>query len=470
MSTTANKKIAMDKGAMAKWAVTILLSVVVACIPLNDVYTSEMRWFFVVTIFNILLLAFGLLPTIVPAILLPLGYWIFNVAEPTIIYGAWGNQIAWVVLGGLIFATMMGKSGLSKRIAYKCMMLARGNYTALMFILLIPGVVITPFVPAAVARCAIFGAILITLCQAMGYKPNSPKAVIAFAVGYMVSCNTSYLFYTGSNANIIAVSFLESVGISVDFQRYLVANFVPVLLWLITSIALIFLLNRSKEKEDRQVVRAHIQKEYASLGRITGQEKRMLCVMAVVMVLLLTTNYHPLNAGMIFCLAVAVGFLPGINLIEQKDLQQVNFTMVFLVTACVAIGDVATDLGAGKLLMDALMPYAPQTFLALTVFIWIIVVLGNLLMTPLAIISALGVPLVALAQSMGFNPEAIIYIFLFSTNAIILPYEIAASMVLFGFGMMDMKNFAKNFSVVGLWSLVCIIIFMIPWFKLIGLL
>lgn len=452
-----------------QWLTTLLITGMMWCIPVNEVLSRELKMFFVVTVFNILLLAFSLLPTIVPAILLPLGYWIFKVSAPSVIYGAWGNQIAWVVLGGLVFAHMMGNSGLSKRLAYKCMTLAKGNFTVLMFILLIPGIIIAPFVPAAVARCAIFGAILISLCQAMGYQPNSPKAVIAFVVGYIVSSNTGWLFYTGSNANIIAVGILETAGFPTTFVRYLICNFIPVFLWLITSIIIVIWLNRNQEKEDKTAIQEHIQAQYKVLGKMTEAEIKMLVIMAVVMVLLLTTKYHPLNAGMIFCLAVVVGFLPGVNLLQESDLQKVNFSMVFLVTACLAIGDVAADLGAGMLIITGIMPYAPHSFIALAIFIWVISVLGNLLMTPLALIASLGVPLITLAQNLGFSPEAITYIFLFSTNAIVLPYEIAASIVLFGYGMMDIKNFIKNFAAIGLWSLVCIVIFMIPWFKLIGM-
>ncbi len=452
-----------------KWAITIICTVLVLCIPVNDVFTSQMKYFFAITLFNIFLLAFSLLPLIVPALLLPMGYWIFQVAEPSIIYGSWGNQIAWVVLGGLIFANMMTNSGLSKRIAYKCMTLARGNFVTLMFILLIPGIIITPFVPAAVARCAIFCTILMSLCQAMGYDAYSPKAVIAFVVGYIVSINTSYLFLTGTNANLIAVGFLENVGISVSFGRFFICNFVPSLLWLIASIILVFFLNRTKAKDDKVAMKKHLDQQYRSLGKMTATEKKMLTMMIVVMVLLLTSNYHSLNAGMIFCVAIAVGFLPGINLIKQTDLQKVNFTMVFLVTACVAIGDVATALGAGELLMNVLMPYAPDSFGMMSIFVWIITVLGNLLMTPLAIISSLSLPVITLAQNFGINPEAIIYIFLFSTNAVILPYEVAAGMVFFGFGMINTKQFMKNLGAIGLLSLISIFIFYIPWFKIIGL-
>lgn len=459
----------MKKADKIKWLVAIILTICVLFIPVNDTFTMQIKLFLAITVFCILLLAFDIVPVIVPSILLPLAYWIFKVADPAIIYHAWGDQIAWIVVGGLMFAFMMNKSGLSKRIAYKSMTLARGNFVALMFIMIIPGLIIAPFVPAALARCALFAAIMMSLCEALGYKADSPKAVIAFVVGYIVSSNAGWLFYTGSNANVTAMGYLQSVGINVTFSRYLVYNFVPELLWLIGSVALVILFNRDKEKEDRHAIQEHVKKQYAELGKMSAQEKKMLVLMIITVVLLLTTNYHSLNAGQIFALVVVIGFFPGINLIAGKDMSQINFSMVFLVTACVAIGDVATELNAGSILMDSLMPYAPKSFLALTLFIFIVAFVGNFLMTPLALIAALTVPIITLSQNLGFNPEALVYLFLFSTSAILLPYEITASVILYGFGMMTMKNFIKNFLIISVWTLITIFIFIIPWMKITGL-
>lgn len=462
--STPNTLKAMPTAAKVKWLINILLTAAVFLIPTTDQFTMQIKIFLAITVFNILLMAFDLIPIIVPSLLLPLAYWIFKVADPTIIYHAWGDQIAWIVVGGLFFAYMMNASGLSKRIAYKCMILARGNFIALMFIMIIPGLIIAPFVLAALARTALFCAIMMSLCDALGYKADTPKAIMAFVVAYIVSANSGWLFLTGSNANIIATSYLQSVGVNIDFFSYLFYNFPPELLWIIGSVAIVVLLNRDKAKgEDREHIRSHVKEQYAALGKMSGKETKMLVLMILTFALLLTTNYHSLNAGQIFTLIVVIGFFPGMDLMKAQDISKINFSMVFMVTACVAIGDVSMELNAGQVLMDALMPYAPQSLLALAFF-------GNLLMTPLALLAALSMPLITLSQNLGINPEAIIYIFLYSTAALILPYEITAGVVMYGYGMISMKNFLKNFSAIAIWTLLCIFIFIIPWFKLTGLL
>lgn len=469
--STQNGIAAMSTSAKIKWIINILLPAAVFLIPTSDQFTMQIKIFLALTLLNILMMAFDLIPIIVPSLLLPLSYWIFKVADPAVAYHAWGDQIAWIVVGGLFFAYMMNASGLSKRIAYKCMILARGNFIALMFIMIIPGLIIAPFVPAALARTALFCAIMMSLCDALGYKADTPKAIIAFVVAYIVGSNAGWTVMTGSNANIIATTYLQQNGISVDFFSYMFYNLPPELLWIIGSVAIIILMNRDKNnKEDPAHLRAHVKEQYAALGKMSGKEKKMLVLMILTFALLLTTNYHSLNAGMIFTLIVVIGFLPGIDLLQSSDISKINFSMVFMVTACVAIGDVSMELNAGQILMDALMPYAPKSLLALALFVFIIAFVGNLLMTPLALLAALSMPLITLSQNLGLNPEGILYIFLYSTAALILPYEITAGVVMYGFGMVNMKNFLKNFTAISIWSLICVFIFMVPWFKITGLL
>lgn len=469
--STQNSIAAMSTSAKIKWIINILLPAAVFLIPTSDQFTMQIKVFLALTLLSILMMAFDLIPIIVPSLLLPLSYWIFKVADPAVAYHAWGDQIAWIVVGGLFFAYMMNASGLSKRIAYKCMILARGNFIALMFIMIIPGLIIAPFVPAALARTALFCAIMMSLCDALGYKPDTPKAIIAFVVAYIVGCNGGWPVLTGSNANIIATTYLQQNGISVDFFSYMFYNLPPELLWIIGSVAIVILMNRDKkDKEDPAHLRAHVKEQYTALGKMSGKEKKMLVLMIITFALLLTTNYHSLNAGMIFTLIVIIGFLPGIDLLQSSDISKINFSMVFMVTACVAIGDVSMELNAGQILMDALMPYAPKSLLALCLFIFVVAFVGNLLMTPLALLAALSMPLITLSQNLGLNPEGILYIFLYSTAALILPYEITAGVVMYGFGMVNMKNFLKNFAAIAIWTLLCIFIFIIPWFKITGLL
>ncbi len=52
----------MSNAAKIKWAATILISICIYLIPVNEVFTFEMRAFLVATVFSLSLAAFELVP------------------------------------------------------------------------------------------------------------------------------------------------------------------------------------------------------------------------------------------------------------------------------------------------------------------------------------------------------------------------------------------------------------------------
>ena len=72
--STAPQNILSDRSLLVKWAVTIIIPLLVCLIPLNEMYTQTMRLYFVTTLFVIFLFAFETLPTLISALLLPALY------------------------------------------------------------------------------------------------------------------------------------------------------------------------------------------------------------------------------------------------------------------------------------------------------------------------------------------------------------------------------------------------------------
>ena len=75
-------------------------------------------------------------------------------------------------------AHIMQKTGVSKRLAYSLMLLARGNFYIVIAMLIVAGVIMAMFVPASIARVAIFGAIALSIRDAMGWKDDTKKTII----------------------------------------------------------------------------------------------------------------------------------------------------------------------------------------------------------------------------------------------------------------------------------------------------
>ena len=464
----------LSKSDRVKWLISILLTAAIWLTPTNSIFTPAMRSFSSLTALAMLLLAFELTPIFVPAVLLPVGYTLFHVAPKEVIYNAWTGQVPWVLIGSMLVASILEKTGLSKRIAYRTLLLARGNLFVLMFTFLLAGIIVGAFVPASMARTALFGTIMLSLCQAMGYKANSKYALIGFATVYIVSNDVSMSWMTASNANIILTGLMASAGVPVGWIDYAVYSLVPSVIWMSVEIIVLFILYSRREvfqgggTASAHQTREYLREQYAGLGPMGTAEKKALIFVCIIVLLLLTSNLHVLNPGQIFILTACAAFLPGINIAGNDDLKAINFSMVLLVVGCISIGDVASSMGVGKLMVTSLIPHMPRDVFGLSAFVAGLCFIGNMLMTPLALVSGLTVPIVELCNSIGVNPIGMCFIFWLSCMSILLPYETTTALLMYSYNMMSIKEFIKIFLVKTVITFIATFAIFIPWLYVVG--
>ena len=473
MSTNTVKK--LSNGEKLKWVILVAFLAVLYLLPEGEVYTAQIKGFCLVTIAGIYLVAFELMPAYIAATLIPVGYWILQVVPAGVAFGSWTQQFPWIILGAFMVAHIMQKTGVSKRLAYSLMLLARGNFYIVIAMLIVAGVIMAMFVPASIARVAIFGAIALSIRDAMGWKDDTKKTIILIMGVYFAASAASYLWYTGSNGNVIVAGMLESAGYGVSWTEWALYNALPGLISIaIQMVIVIFFVNKFCKDDGQSLVPAemnrYIKEEYAKLGKMSVSEIKATVMLAGLFILLLTNGkLHSWNPGQVFIFMALLAYLPGIQLLEQADTKQINFSVVFLITGFIAIGDAATSLGLGDIFVEKALPYLPHSVYGLSAISFFIAFFGIMLMTPLAIGSAFTVPMVNIAVTLGINPTGLIMVFWNSCVATLFPYEVNADILLFSYGLISMKNYIK----IGLLrsALVFVLLFVvyIPWFKIIGI-
>ena len=172
-----------------------------------------------------------------------------------------------------------------------------------------------------------------------------------------------------------------------------------------------------------------------------------------------------------FLLLPLICFLPGINLGQTQDIERVNFKFLFFITGCMAIGTVANGLGIGALISNMLLPYlSTLSTVSLVSMVWLLAVLVNFLLTPLAAMAAFGVPLAQIAADLGLNPLPVMYAFFQGLDQVIFPYEYALYLVPFSFGMVRLNDFMKAFAMKMGVAFIYLLLIGVPFWKLIGLL
>ena len=469
MSVAELPRLSMKK--KIEWIALLIVLAALAVIPCGPTYTLQVKEFCIISIAGIAMMALELVPAYVAAIFLPMGFWFLKVAEPEIVFGAWTQEIPWVVLGSLLVAVIMNKTGLSKRLAYGLMILGRGNFYAVLAMMVVAGCITTFFVPAAVARGALFGAIALSLTDAMGWENNKKHTILLFTAVQLAATATSYMVMTGTNSDFVVAGALESAGYPISWGQWAYYNLIPGFIEIIIVFLIITFVYRNHDagntKEmDSHAMHAYIKEQYKTLGKPNKQEIKAIILFVVILIMLLTSNYHSMSP----MLMALIAFLPGVNLLTGKDGKNINYTTLFLVTSCVAIGDVAKELGLGTLFVDKLMPMLPHSTIALTAVVFALCFFGNMLMTPVALASACTLPIINIALALDQNPFGLVMLWWTACGATVFPYEATADLLIFGYGKMSMKEWIKIGLIRSATLFVTRFVLYIPWFKIIGIL
>ncbi len=103
---------AKSSSVLIKWLLTLLVPLIFLLIPVSDTYTSELQMFFMITIFIIIMLAFDLLPTLLPAVLLPTLYLLSGIAPIETIFSPWVGTTIFMILGAFVFTNVLEQCGL----------------------------------------------------------------------------------------------------------------------------------------------------------------------------------------------------------------------------------------------------------------------------------------------------------------------------------------------------------------------
>jgi di/tricarboxylate transporter len=398
-----------DRIQLIYWAVTVIAPLIVMMIPTGETFTPVIRNFLAITLCAILIFAFETLPQMIPAILLPVAYIVAGIAPEQAVFGPWSTSVPWMFLGGILMANCLESAGLLKRVAYWCIIKTGGTYNRILYGIMFTGIILNLLIPAqAVIPLAAF---TYGICLALDLGRSKESAGIMLT-GAMAALTPLYFFYN-PNFNIIAGAGITVYDVPMTWFVYFFHN-APMILW---SFFCVFLITKLFKPSREINCRQYVSEAYGKLGALTSKEKKGL-----------------------------------------------------FVTACMSIGAASNVLGIGKIIAGYATPAMEAGSTGLTlILVWVLSVVSNFIMTPLAIWAAFTAPLAEIALSLDINPFSFYYIIHIATNQIILPYEYALVLIYFSFGLIRLQDFVKFFSLKMMFNIIFIVVIMIPYWKFIGL-
>ncbi|MPW26554.1 SLC13 family permease [Alkalibaculum sp. M08DMB] len=445
-----------------KWAIVILVPIIIMFIPTTETFTPELRKYAAITLTSIILFVLNIIPTAVTAMGLMILYVIFNVVPGEVAFGAWTNFIPWMVLGGFLLANVLDRIGLLNRIAYWSIMKTGGTYFGIIAGLGLGGIILNVLAPGRVYVA--FAALGYGICKALNLKVSKESGGIMLAA-FISSWFPTFFLYNSNFATIQGLGAAVT-DVTVTYVQYLYHN-IPYVIWYFVLLFLLAKLTKPKEKID---IKDFVTIEYTKLGKITKPEIQGAIGAIILVIFLLTANVHKINIGWGFALIPLLYYVPGLKIGTVEDMQKINYQMVIFVTGALSIGQAASALGLGTLIANALLPIlvgkSPYFVFAA---IWVTVVISKFFLTPLAVYATLTVPLTEIALNLNIDPLPVYYAMNVATSEIILPYQWALVLIFTGYGMISTKDFVKLWGMKMALSIIFLLAIAVPYWMLIGL-
>ena len=426
-----------------------------------------MATFFALTTWAILSWILETLPENLVAILLPAFYVIFHVGTGKQVFAPWGSSIPWLIIGGMIMGLIMMQTGLSKRIALWSIRIAGLSFTRVMVGLMLAGLIISPFVPSVMGKAAIVAVICLGICQALKLEPGSREGATVYLIGFLAVACPKLAYLTGGGDIVIAMKFAGDVaGAPISWGEYFVQSFPLALLYAALSFAVVMLVMRPRIGQN---LKEYIDSEYSKLGALKTSELKTMAIMVVMLALMATEKLHGVEAGYCLLLMGAVCFLPGIDLMNQEKLGKMNFGVIFFVVGCMCIGNAAEAAGVDRWFADLVKPLLHGSKLFTVAGIFLVGLVANFVLTPLAALATLTGPFAQIGVDLGLSANVVAYSLIYGVDQMIFPYEYAVLLYFYSAGYMRLKHVIIVLGLRAVLTLAFLIGVAVPYWQILGI-
>ena len=320
------------------------------------------------------------------------------------------------ILGSLLVGLSFSKVGLTRRIAYKMLVIVGEDTRKILLGCFIVTALLTHLMAhTAVAATVIPIFLTILALYNEGDSPTKPtKFGKALFIGMAYTAGAgSICTLLGGARNPAAVGFFkEFTGQDISFIDFSL-HLLP-LGWLIVILTWAMLMVIFKpEKKTIPGLRAKAAKLYKELGPMSIEEIFVMLSVACALTLLVMQAAVPalkgLDRSIPLLLAGLVFFATGILNVEDLE-KRIPWNIVLLFSGAMSIGFALWKTGAAEWMAIewlSLLQGAPWLFFVLGVSI-LVIIMTNFIMNVAAIAITLPVALV-IAQYLGVNPQLVLY-------------------------------------------------------------
>lgn len=443
---------------------------IVLLIPAPPGLTLEAHRALALFVFTGMILSLQPVPLPIAALLVPVAQVALGIDTARGAFAPFADPVIYLILASLFLAETMRKHGLTRRLALYAIILSRGHFHRLIFILIALTALLSMWV-LNTATAAMLIPVAISIAQQIQDQSAAKRmlAVLVLAIGYGASIG-GIGTPMGSGENAIANGQLSQV-MDFSFLSWISYGFPVVLALIPITWAMLLLVFRVPN------LRMDLTPTLRELVRRRGlnnAERETIGVLVISIVLWVSGSTLEkwfglpttlLSSAMIAILAVAL--LSIEELIDWDDLKGVNWGIIFVIGAGLSLGDALDKTGASDWIVSLIEPaLSGLPYLAILAILIASTFLLTQFMNSVTYGAILSPILVTLGVTTSIIPTRLVLPFVFTLALCYMLPNSSARMTLVAIsGAVDTKNQLRSGLLVGLPSA----IFVFAYFALLSL-
>ncbi|ACL70977.1 SLC13 family permease [Halothermothrix orenii] len=319
-------------------------------------------------------------------------------------FSLFGNKAIFFILGALILAAGIQKTGLGVRIAYRILLFFDGSANNLIGGILTTAALLSCIMPEHAVAALLFP-IVIQISRSLNLKPMESqlgKALfLSLAWGAVIGGITTYL---GGARNLLAVDILQkNYHISIGFVNWiLMALPIPIIILILAYFTITYFFK--PEITDSVEAKKKLEKIMGNQGQLSKSEKKLIAVliMVILMWLLLSSRVDIAITALLGGVAIFV-----LDIVKWKDIvDYVNWGVIFMYGGAIVVASSLSITGAAAWLSSTIFS---SISVSPFIFIAVITLVTKLLTEGISNVAAVAI-ILPLAFSWGeisqINPIA----------------------------------------------------------------
>ncbi len=370
-----------------------------------------------------------------------------NLVSYKAILACFADPTIMLFIGGFIIAIAATKSGLDVKLA-KALLLPFGTKSENV---LLGFLLVTGLFSMFISNTATAAMMLTFLTPVLRSLPADGKGKIALALAIPIGANIGGIGTPiGTPPNAIALNFLREAGHAIGFGQWMMVMApLTILLLLLAWVVLRWLFPFKQKEIHLEIDDSHVKTDWRTYV--------VYVTFAVTILLWLTDSITGVNANVVAMLPVGVFAISGV--ITKKDLEELSWSILWMIAGAFALGVALKTTGLGGHLIEAI-PFDQWHPVMIIIGSGLICYLMANFISHTAT-ATLFVPILALAgtgmsslEALGGVSTLLIGVAIGSSVAMVLPISTPPNALADATGMIQQKDMMKTGIIMGILGLV----------------